>query len=97
MEINEIRKRIVSVDGAVKTSGYPLSKSAWRHLIFKAMPRFNSKGEMMPTNGLVECGAIIKLGRKVLIDLDRFDLWMEKHRVTDGCNEPTIAGTKIEF
>lgn len=57
-----------------------LTEQALRHLIFKATPRKNSKGEKIPTNDLYECGAIIRLGRKVLIDLDRFDKWIEKHR-----------------
>lgn len=57
-----------------------LTEQAVRHLIFKATPRKNSKGEKIPTNGLYECGAIIRLGRKVLIDVARFDEWVEKHR-----------------
>ncbi len=64
-----------------KTAGYEwLTTSALRHLIFKATPRKNSKGIPIQTNGLYECGAIIKIGRKVLIDLDRFDQWISEHR-----------------
>lgn len=73
--------RLATVSELPSKSGYSwLTQAAMRHLIFKATPRKNSKGEAIPTNGLIECGAIIKLGRKVLVDLDRFDQWVEQHR-----------------
>lgn len=75
------QSRLVTVADLPTTPGYGwVTQAALRHLIFKATPRKNSKGEAIPTNGLVECGAIIKLGRKVLVDLDRFDQWVERHR-----------------
>ncbi len=46
-----------------------------RNLIFKAEPRQSSRGEI-PGNGLLECGAIARLGRKVLIDEARFLDWI---------------------
>ena len=46
-----------------------------RNLIFKAEPRQSSRGEI-PGNGLLECGAIARLGRKVLIDEARFLEWI---------------------
>lgn len=73
--------RYATPNALPKTAGYEwLTASALRHLIFKATPRKNSKGTPIPTNGLHECGAIIKIGRKVLIDLDRFDQWVNEHR-----------------
>ncbi len=51
------------------------TEAALRNLIFKAEPRHCSSGEI-PGNGLVECGAIIRLGRKVLIDEGRFLGWI---------------------
>lgn len=56
------------------------TEASLRHLVFKAFPRKNSKGEAIATNGLYEAGAIIKIGRKILIDLDRFDQWVEQRR-----------------
>jgi hypothetical protein len=50
--------------------------AALRNLIFKAEPRQSSRGEI-PGNGLAECGAIIRLGRKVLINEARFYSWVE--------------------
>lgn len=31
------------------------------------------------TNGLAESRAIIRLGRRVLIDVDRFNAWLDAH------------------
>ena len=49
--------------------------SALRNHIFRAEPRKSSRGEV-PGNGLVEAGAIIRLGRRVLIDEGRFLAWV---------------------
>ena len=51
------------------------TKPALRNLIFKAGVRQTSRGEI-PGNGLIECGAIVRLGRKVLIDEARFLGWI---------------------
>jgi hypothetical protein len=49
--------------------------------IFKAQDRFDSKGRKIPGNGLAATGAIIRRGRKVLIDVDRYGAWLAG---TDG-------------
>ncbi len=48
---------------------------ALRNLIFKAEPRQSSKGTI-PGNGLADAGAIIRLGRRVLIDESKFLTWV---------------------
>jgi hypothetical protein len=53
------------------------SESALRNLIFKAEPRHTSKGEISG-NGLIDAGAIVRIGRKVLIDEDRFFDWVRQ-------------------
>jgi len=50
---------------------------ALRNLIFKAGSRQSSHGEI-PGNGLAEAGAIIRLGRRVLIDEAKFLGWVAK-------------------
>jgi len=50
--------------------------AAIRANIFKAAERFNSRGEKIPGNGLDRYGAVIRRGRKVLIDLDRYGAWL---------------------
>jgi len=47
-----------------------------RNLIFKGEPRESTLG-LIPGNGLVEAGAIVRLGRKVLINEERFFAWVE--------------------
>lgn len=48
---------------------------ALRNLIFKADSRHTSRGEI-PGNGLAEAGAIIRLGRRVLLDEAKFLGWV---------------------
>ena len=51
------------------------TEPALRNLIHKATPRHSSRGEIAG-NGLVEAGAILRIGRKVLIDHVRFVAWI---------------------
>lgn len=51
------------------------TQAALRNLIFKAEPRHSSKGEI-PGNGLIECGAIVRKGRKVMLHRERFLSWV---------------------
>jgi len=44
--------------------------------IFKSQDRFDSKGRKIAGNGLALTGAIIRRGRKVLIDVDRYGAWL---------------------
>src|SRR5689334_13471799 len=46
--------------------------AAIRADIFKAGDRFNSRGDRIAGNGLAEHGAVIRRGRKVLIDVNRY-------------------------
>jgi hypothetical protein len=48
---------------------------ALRNLIFKADARCSSRG-VVPGNGLAEARAIIRLGRRVLLDEGRFLAWV---------------------
>lgn len=50
--------------------------AAIRGNIFKAEDRLNSRGEKIHGNGLASTGAIIRRGRKVLIDVDRYVAWL---------------------
>ena len=57
------------------------TEPALRNLIFHASPRHSSRGEI-PGNGLIESGAIVRLGRKVLIHEGRFFSWVDEQRGT---------------
>lgn len=52
------------------------SEAAIRNMVFKADDRQSTKGTIKG-NGLIEAGAIVRLGRKVLIDEARFFEWIE--------------------
>ena len=77
------RIRLAPVKDVPTIPGYQwLSESALRHLIFNSHPRVDSKGQPIPTNGLQEAGVIVRLGRKLLLDMDRFDAWLDSHRTS---------------
>ena len=44
--------------------------------IFKSQDRFDSKGRKIAGNGLAATGAIIRRGRKVLIDVPKYGAWL---------------------
>jgi hypothetical protein len=50
--------------------------SAIRADIFKAEDRLNSRGERIAGNGLAVHGAVIRRGRKVLLDVHRYGNWL---------------------
>ena len=56
------------------------SPSALRNLIFKAQSRLSSIG-VIDGNGLIQAGAILRVGRKLLINEDRFYQWIEAQNI----------------
>ena len=52
------------------------SELSLRNLIFKAAERPSSRGPI-PGNGLLDAGAIVRIGRKVLIDEPAFFEWID--------------------
>ncbi len=48
------------------------SQAALRNYILNAEDRFNSHGEKIHGNGWAQSGAIVRLGRRVLIDEQKF-------------------------
>jgi hypothetical protein len=53
------------------------TQAALRNLIFKAVSRHSSKG-IIPGNGLLECGAIVRRGRRVRINRIQFLNWAQQ-------------------
>jgi len=49
---------------------------AIRNLILNSADRLNSRGERVRGNGLSEAGALVRIGRRVLIDEGRFFYWI---------------------
>ncbi len=52
------------------------SQAALRSLVLNSRDRLNSRGERIPGNGLDEAGAIIRVGRRVLLSEGRFFSWI---------------------
>lgn len=52
--------------------------------VFKADDRLNSHGETLKGNGLAEHGAIVRRGRKVLIDVHRYGNWLAGRSPANG-------------
>lgn len=53
-----------------------LTQAALRAHVLNATDRKNSRGEIQRGNGLVACGAVLRLGRKILIDEGKFMQWL---------------------
>lgn len=49
-----------------------------RDLIFRANERYAANGKKVNGNGLIEAGAVLRCGRKVLIDEERFFSWLDR-------------------
>lgn len=58
-----------------------LTTAAIHGQIFKAQDRLDSKGRKIPGNGLEQYGAIIRRGRKVLINVDKYAAWLAGSKV----------------
>lgn len=58
----------------------PFTTAALRDLRFKAADRQNSRGEIIKGNGTAAAGVWISVGRKILVDIEAFDKWIESHK-----------------
>lgn len=63
------------------------TRPAMRNYIFKGETRQSTKGEI-PGNGLIEAGAILRVGRKILVDEDRFFDWVRQQNEAPSMTAP---------
>lgn len=56
------------------------TEAAFRDIRFKAFDRKNSRGDVIEGNGSGEFGCWIEVGGKVLLDLPKFDAWLESQK-----------------
>lgn len=69
--------RLATIERAAKEfESAGQTTAAIRSAIFKAHDRVDPRGAKIPGNGLGETGAIIRHGRRVLVDLDRYRDWL---------------------
>ncbi|MCU0809944.1 MAG: hypothetical protein MUE59_02700 [Thiobacillaceae bacterium] len=73
-------KRLATFDQAA-AQYLAFSAAALRDMKFRAFDRTNSRGEVIKGNGTGAAGVWLQIGRKVLIDLDAFDAWLDAQRV----------------
>lgn len=52
------------------------TEPAIRADVFKAADRVNSRGETIRGNGLAEHGAVVRRGRRVLINIPAYGRWL---------------------
>lgn len=71
-------KRLATIPEAAEI--YPFTAPALRDLKFRAYDRSNSRGEIIKGNGTGAAGVWVQIGRKVLVDLDAFEAWIDSHR-----------------
>ena len=73
--------RLATIKNMAKMPEYKeaFTEASLRAIVFNAASRKGSKGEV-PSNGLQKAGGILRVGRKVLINLDAFDAWLESQK-----------------
>lgn len=73
--------RLVTIKKLIEQAPYCdlFTESAFRNLVSEAEARVNSRGDRIPGNGLIECGAVFRVGRRVLVNLDALDSWLLSH------------------
>ena len=80
MQENQVANSLPTLSTVKNLPGFfpavGLTLAAVHGQIFKAEDRFNSRGEKIAGNGLAASGAIIRRGRKVLIDVDKYAAWL---------------------
>lgn len=86
---NSAVQRLATVAQILELPEYSWASNSYiRSLIYNAEERFGSGGTRLAGNGFAP--AVIRIGGKVLIDLDEFDAFVERHRM-----EPKRAQTEI--
>lgn len=77
MAANTPANRFATIEQAAKLRP-AFTAASLRDIRFKAADRLNSRGDKIRGNG--SAAAWVTIGRKVLLDLDAFDKWIDQHR-----------------
>ncbi|MGQ0650798.1 MAG: hypothetical protein ACT4P4_00810 [Betaproteobacteria bacterium] len=56
------------------------TQAGLRNLIYAAEDRVSSRGARIPGNGLAAAGAIVRVGRRVLINEEKFFGWIAEQQ-----------------
>ena len=76
LQVGALRPTLYTVE-QFPTAQPAFTGPALRNLIYRAEPRHSTRGKI-PGNGLLECGAIVRIGRRVLIHEEKFLAWVER-------------------
>jgi hypothetical protein len=68
---------------------------ALRNLIFKAETRQSSRGKI-PGNGLIEAGAIVRIGRRVLIEEFGFFEWVRRQNEAMNADLKAVIAMRLD-
>ncbi len=60
------------------------TEAALRDIRFKAFDRKNSRGDVIEGNGSGKAGVWVRIGKKILVDLEAFDAWVKSHKMGGG-------------
>ena len=76
-DTDQAAPRLATIERAAKEfESAGQTAAAIRSAIYRAHDRTDPRGVTLPGNGLGESGAIVRHGRRVLIDLDRYRDWL---------------------
>lgn len=75
--INEENPRILLTVKEFCRKHSAFTEGSLRHLIFQSRPGSYSGGHEISGNGLKEAGAIVRIGRRLLIDEAKFFQWVD--------------------
>lgn len=86
--------RLMTVQQILDHDAYSWATNSYlRSLIYNAEDRFGSGGTKVAGNGFAS--AVIRIGSKILIDMNEFDAFIERHRMAEKSSAPeTPCNTK---
>ena len=91
--------RVLAVPQVLETEPYAsmFKKSSLWKLILNAADHYSTSGTMISGNNL--SSAIIKVGKRVFLDLDEFDRWIISQKVSaiakDGAKSTALAAKTL--
>ena len=66
------------------------SEGSMRSLIFKSQDSYAANGQIIAGNGLQQAGAIVRVGRRVLIDEQAFFRWIDSQS-----RSASVGGSRV--
>ena len=76
--------RLVTIRQLSQIEGYSavFTEQRLRALLVAARPRLRARGGTLPANGLIEAGAVVRVGQRIYFDLDCFEKWLRDQKLS---------------